>query len=523
MPYSPDELRERARTWTEPISAETPAGLPAKHEPAYETVTQEVARLESPTGAPVSWSKVVTHAGELLQRTSKDLWLAAYLAYGLHATEGLHGAVTGVTVLTEVLERYWPTLFPEPKRLRGRANAVGWFVDRMAAALPAAQVTGGDRQVVEALELATRRLGEVAHARFEDQGPALGPLLEGVARLRERLPAEPRPVQPPPSPLASLPAPLPAVPVAQPGGGADSVLDLLRGLGTSLQEAARVLRKANTADPLAYRLLRTGLWLHITQPPEAGPEGRTHVPSLPSSLRERMERMATHARWPELLEEAESALGQHRFVMDLQRYSALALAGLGPSHAPAKEALRLELAALLKRLPGVVGLLASDGTPLADEHTRRWLEEEVLDRSAPPAPAPRPDEVPEKDLETFPAEVRELVATRKLSEALARMQQQVTTASTHRDRFKARLVLARLCVISGQHPLAQALYETLVTESASRGLDDWEPALSAECLEGILLVTRIVQKNTGQPSPEYWSYFRRLSLLDPSASLRLGR
>ncbi|HZI07273.1 MAG TPA: TssA family type VI secretion system protein, partial [Archangium sp.] len=287
MPHSPDELRERAKAWTEPISAEAPAGLPAKHEPAYEAVTQEIARLESPTGSPVSWSKVVTQAGELLQRNSKDLWLASYLAYGLHATEGLHGAVTGVTVLTDVLERYWPTLFPESKRLRGRVNAVSWFVDRMAAALPTAQVTGGDGQVVEALEVAARRLAEVARARFEEQGPALGPLLEGVERLRERLPAAARLVQPPASPPApipepgpapvvpSTPAPLPAVPVVQPGGGVDSVLDLLRGMGTSLQEAARVLRKANTADPLAYRLLRLGLWLHITQPPEPGPEGRT--------------------------------------------------------------------------------------------------------------------------------------------------------------------------------------------------------------------------------------------------------
>jgi len=535
MPHSPDELRERAKAWTEPISAEAPAGLPAKHEPAYEAVTQEIARLESPTGSPVSWSKVVTQAGELLQRNSKDLWLASYLAYGLHATEGLHGAVTGVTVLTDVLERYWPTLFPESKRLRGRVNAVSWFVDRMAAALPTAQVTGGDGQVVEALEVAARRLAEVARARFEEQGPALGPLLEGVERLRERLPAAARLVQPPASPPApipepgpapvvpSTPAPLPAVPVVQPGGGVDSVLDLLRGMGTSLQEAARVLRKANTADPLAYRLLRLGLWLHITQPPEPGPEGRTHVPALPSSLRERLERMETHARWPELLEEAELALGQHRFSLDLQRYSAMALAGLGPSHASAKEALRLELAALLKRLPGVVELLASDGTPLASERTRKWLEEEVLERTTPPVPAARPDEIPEKDLETFPAEVRELVASDKVSEAITRMQQQVATAGTHRDRFKARLVLARLCVISGQHLLAQALYETLVTESASRGLDDWEPALSAECLEGILLATRIVQKNTGNPSPEYWSYFRRLAMLDPSASLRLGR
>jgi type VI secretion system protein VasJ len=542
MPLSPEELRERARTWTEPISAEAPAGTSAKHEPAYEVVAQEVARLESPTGAPVSWSKVVAHAGELLRGRTKDLWLASYLAYGLHATEGLGGAVTGVAVLTEVLDRYWPTLFPESKRLRGRMNAVGWFVDRMAAALPAVQVSAGDVEVVESLHAVTRRLAEVARTRFDDQGPALGPLLEALERLRAHLPATVQPpvplptptAQPAPSPAAApssqaAPAPaaptgpcLPTVPTMQ-LSGAGTALDFLRGLGTSLLDAARVLRKANTADPLPYRILRVGLWLHITQPPAADPTHKTQVPALPPPLRTRLAQLEAHERWAELLEEAESALEQYRFVLDLQRYSATALAGLGPSHAPARDALRLEVAALLKRMPGVVELLASDGTPFTDERTRQWLEAELLEHPTPPAPAPRTGETPDDDPSPLPNEVRELLAAGKAPEAIALLHRQVAAASTGRARFKARLRLARLCVLSGQHLLSQALYETLVTESTTRGLDDWEPALSAECLEGVLLITRIVQKNTSNPSPEYWSHFRRLAQLDPSASLRLGR
>ncbi|MFY0578712.1 type VI secretion system ImpA family N-terminal domain-containing protein [Cystobacter fuscus] len=82
MPPSLEELRERARTWTEPISEEMPAGRSARHEPAYDLVAQEVARLESPTGTPVSWSKVVANAGELLQRSTKDLWLTSYRPMG---------------------------------------------------------------------------------------------------------------------------------------------------------------------------------------------------------------------------------------------------------------------------------------------------------------------------------------------------------------------------------------------------------------------------------------------------------
>ncbi|EPX55485.1 hypothetical protein D187_009096 [Cystobacter fuscus DSM 2262] len=539
MPPSLEELRERARTWTEPISEEAPAGRSAKHEPAYDLVAQEVARLESPTGTPVSWSKVVANAGELLQRSTKDLWLTSYLAHGLHATEGLRGAVTGVTVLTEVLDRYWPTLFPEAQRLRGRVNAVSWFVARMTESLPSVQVTGEDWELVEGLETATRRLAEVTRVRFEDQGPVLKPLLEGVERLRNRLPASATPRPPPPPmpaaepsarlaapPVPAAPSPVlasPPVPPAEQPGSPDNVLDTLRGLGASLAESARLLREANAANPLAYRLLRVGLWLHFTQPPAPGPEGKTPLPALPASLREKLDRLETHARWAELLEEAESNLGQHRFALDLQRYGAAALAGLGPTHAPAREAVRLELRALLQRMPEVLGLLASDGTPLADERTRKWVEAEVLERSVPSAPLPRTTERPEDGADTLPPDVRELLAADRVAEALARLQQQVTTATTGRARFKARLLLGRLCVLSGQHLMAQALYETLVAESTTQGMDEWEPQLSAECLEGLLLVTRTVQKNTSSLPRECWPHFIRLSKLDPAAAFRLGQ
>ena len=524
MPLSLEELRERARPWTEPISDSAPAGGSAKHEPAYETVALEVARLESPTGTPVSWNKVVANAGELLQRSTKDLWLASYLAYGLHATEGLRGTVTGVTVLSEVLERYWPTLFPEPTRLRGRVNAVGWFAARMAAALPAVQVTTVDRELLESLETATRRLADVSRTHFADQGPALGPLLKGVERLRSRLPAAP--VQAP-AVTATPPSPPPPLPLPAlgPSSGGTSTLDQVRNIGTALLESAQALRKANTAEPLAYRLLRTGLWIHLLQAPPVGPEGRTLIPALPSSLRERLDRLETHARWPELLEEAEAAMSQYRFVLDLQRYSAAALTGLGPTHALARDVVRQELAALVKRMPTVVELLAADATPLADARTRQWMEAEVLERPAPAAVllGPAAAQPPQERHGAWPEEVRELLAAHQLPAAVTRMEHHVATATTGRTRFHARLGLARLCVFSGQHRVSQALYETLVAESTTRGLDEWEPSLSVECLEGILWVGRIVQKNTGTPAPESWSHFRRLTLLDPSASLRLGQ
>jgi type VI secretion system protein VasJ len=508
-----DSLRARALTWLEPISPQAPCGTHAKGHASYEAVFNEVARLESPSGEAVRWSEVVHDAGELLRQDTKDLWLAAYFAYALYATEGLPGALTGTWLLSGLLERYWEGLFPEASRLRSRGLALAWYVERMARVLPTLPAASASPELVEALKAAVSRLGEVMRERLASQSPATSPLLESLERLRASAP-EPAQAAPPAPPAAKAsplepPAPasqLPPTPTAEltDAGGAT---DFLRHIGSSLVSAASVLRRADSAAPLSYRILRTGLWLHFSQPPPTGPQGRSSLPPLPSPLRAKLERLLANARWAELLDEAESAVTQHRLALDLQRFSAQALASLGPSHAAAREAVLGELAALLRRMPEVVELLAADGTPLADEATRQWLRQEVRGAPAqailitPAAPGASPP----------PAEAQG-------GEALA----QRSEPSSGRARFLSRLALARACAQAGQLHVARALYEALEAELSAHALDSWEPPLAAVCLEGLLsCLTSDKEFLTDSLEKEFWIHYRRLALLDAAAALRL--
>jgi type VI secretion system protein VasJ len=553
MTPSIDTLRERARAWLEPISAEAPCGTPSKHHPTYEAVFTEVAKLESPTGDAVRWEEVVQGAGNLLRSTSKDLWLASYFAYGLYATEGLPGAITGATLLAELTENYWQGLFPEASRLRSRGLALSWYVEHMTRVLPTAQAQGTSPAVVEALAAAMSKLAEVSRARLANQGPALGPLLTNIERLRASLPNEatpavattppttsapaptvstPAPAAPVAAPVASSPAPTPAAASQPPASAvlasqlptapsseltsADTATDYLRNLGSSLASAAGVLRRANPADPLAYRLLRTGLWLHISQPPPAGAHGRTSLPPLPPTLRTKLETLTANARWVELLDETESATAQYRFALDLQRFTASALAALGPTHASAREALLLELSSLVKRMPAVVQLVAADGTPLADTTTKEWLQREVL---ATPTAAPRRIPLPplSRDVET----PREGPSSEGETQTVELLQEHVSTATTARARFVARLRLARLCAQAGQTSIARALYEVLDAECTTHALDAWEPALAAACLEGFLTCVTQEKDSPNGLVEDFWIRYRRLAQLDPAAALRV--
>jgi type VI secretion system protein VasJ len=315
--------------------------------------------------------------------------------------------------------------------------------------------------------------------------------------------------------LTVLAAQLPTVPVSE-LTSADAATDFLRNIGSSLASAAGVLRRANPADPLAYRILRTGLWLHLSQPPPTGAQGRTSLPSLPSTLRTKLETLTANARWVELLDETESATAQYRFALDLQRFSVNALTALGSTHAPAREALLLELSSLLKRMPTVVELVAADGTPLADATTKAWLQSEVL---AKPAAAPRrPSLAPlPRDLEV-PAEG---VSPEGEGQTVELLQGHVTAATTARARFVARLRIARLCAQAGQLSVARALYEALDAECTSHALDDWEPALAAACLEGFLTCLTLEKDSVNNLVGDFWIRYRRLAQLDPAAALRV--
>src|SRR4051812_49298943 len=116
MALSVEEARVLAQPWMAPIRADAPAGAPAKELPVYQRLVGEVGKLESPAAGAVSWSNVLEDGSELLRSHSKDLLVAAYVSFALHATQGLRGFLSGVALLTELIDTYWLSLFPEPAR-----------------------------------------------------------------------------------------------------------------------------------------------------------------------------------------------------------------------------------------------------------------------------------------------------------------------------------------------------------------------------------------------------------------------
>ncbi len=97
----------------QPIRPDAPAGDPGRDEPQFEVLQGEIRKLEEPDGRQPDWGVVIDAAAELLGRKSKDLLPASYLCLGLFQRDGYSGLVTGLSILKELIDRYWETLYPE--------------------------------------------------------------------------------------------------------------------------------------------------------------------------------------------------------------------------------------------------------------------------------------------------------------------------------------------------------------------------------------------------------------------------
>ena len=100
------------------VSPESPAGEDLEYDPAFVELQRVTARkveaaIEGPgqEAEQIDWKGVVRSSNELLART-KDLRLAVLLTQALLHTEGFPGLAQGLSLMQQLMERFWDTLYP---------------------------------------------------------------------------------------------------------------------------------------------------------------------------------------------------------------------------------------------------------------------------------------------------------------------------------------------------------------------------------------------------------------------------
>ncbi|GAB6097180.1 hypothetical protein JCM14469_34340 [Desulfatiferula olefinivorans] len=463
-----------------PISEACPQGEDVRYHDLFLALDAEMSKRTSPTDRDgFSWQTVLDLSTEILTHQAKDLLVAGYLAVALLHLKGGEGLEAASILIADLIEHFWDTLYPAPKRRQGRIAALSWWAERTGEALAA---NPDIRLPEDRIRAVTHRLGDADRflAEHLPGAPGLGPLIraiEGRIGAETKTPG-PNAPSPPPPPVPAAPS---VVPMAdQPEEAVKQLIPLFQ----NIKQTAKLLRLENDRNPQAYHWLRFAIW----EPLRALPPSTntiTRIPPPQSQTVSRLNHLADQRDYPALIQAAESALANPKnlFFLELNLFTFQALDGLGPSHQAAARTVLTDTALFIERLKGLEQLLFSDGTPLINEKTSEWLK--TVDYSLNQS-----DNLSDASSDTTVDALRDEIKTirehvndhRDLPRAVAAFQALAGRCPAKKDALPVRLELARLLASEKQDLTAAALLESMMDDLDRHGLSAWDPALSLAIL-----------------------------------------
>ena len=513
---------------------DAPYGTDVKYDPIFENLKTEVLKLtaHSSLEGGVDWKSVKAWSLEILGTKSKDLTVASYLTLALFFLDGYGGLSDGIALLQKYIQDDWDGIFPPGARPRNRALTLEWLISRLAPFVEIKAPEPFEIALLAPLRDQLSAFQEGVRQRLMNDAPSFSDLTSALGAYLEDLKESPAsgngsaaaaaPVseaQRAQAPEAAARPAEPAVTVA-PGTPADEIAGRIRAL-------IPALRDADPTSPTPYRLLRSLKWDAAVEPPldpNSPNPGTTRIPPPRAQQRTALENMLAAANWAALLPASEGAFQDAggTFWLDLHRYTAAALEGLGATRAA--DAVKDETARLLGRLKTLSTLYFADRTvatdpkrpnertvertPFASEETRQWIETlkgDAAGEAAPSVllPAARAAESSESALSSTDARtVQELLSKQQSTAAFDLLQAAVDKAPNQRSRFRTRLAAARICLQANQAAWARALLETLLTESESFQFEDWEPETAADLYHLLALCYARPAKKGGPQDPE---------------------
>lgn len=493
----------RSNAGAAPVSAGAPAGVDARETPEYEALEAEVRKMDADGPLSVRWASVADDGLAFLRGQSKDLLVAAWVAYGLSRQEGYRGLATGLGLVDGMLRTHWDGLFPPQRRERARIAALDWLFERLAslfadrepeegegAALVAAvaalasiaavadeKLPGRQVATNELLRMLERRAEAVRRA--EAEAPAQGVTAAAVGTIPSRPIAAAVPVASTTTP-AVAPRPVAVTPVAALPSGADAG-EIGRAIGqieTNLRQVAAALREADPTDPRAYVLARTAAWLPVQQvPPHT--DRRTLLAPPSAERLAAIAALSANGRPRDALLAIEATASTAVFWLDGQRLAVETLTALGAEFGRAREAVTGLVVAFVRRFPLLLDLSFANGDPFASPATRRWLEESA----GLGAPAGGNGAGDGGEVATIVAEATTLAEAGRAREAMVLLAQAIRATAVGRERFLLRLAQADLGLAHAMVPLALELLALLADEADALGLESWEPDLAARASE----------------------------------------
>jgi type VI secretion system protein VasJ len=506
----------------DPISAAMPAGDSVRYDPEFEQIAAEIAKIESVTAAAIDWDLVAQLSISILKTKSKDYRVAGYLAAALFQTGKFEGLIHGIRLYEKLIRNFWETGFPEKSRMRGRIGALEWLSTRMGIMLSRDTKSAVSDEIILELEKSVQSLLSTLAEFLGNDTPSFSDFQSAVdsrARdVRSRISNTERAKEEEIRRAAAVAS-----------GEITEIADAEKVTEECRKKLARVsgfLYQSDPTDPLAYCISRSITWGWIVALP-TNENGVTYIPPIPAGCIQRCNTFAGSGNWQGVVDEAESEFFDGVFGFDLQRWCIRALKELGEPYVGARQAILAELSGLFKRLPELIELRFSDGSPFADTQTKSWIKNEVLQASfpdgAPEQGGEKTAELESSELADAAAKAGRLVAEGKLQEAIRLFREGIARTPSSRLRFLWRLRLAKFCMDAGKLQLALPQLVSLDEDIIRFSLEEWEPDLSLEVVQQLYVCRQKLaaglQDRPLDGERQLAQLYQRLCKLDVNAAL----
>lgn len=473
----------------------------------FSEMEREIEKLSSLAANSLpNWARVEQLACEFLSQQSKDYLVASWLAEAWTQRHAMLGVSAGLGLFAGITEKFWEQSVPPVARLRGRRNAMLWWMDRVTDWLEKQTDVAIGADLAEKMMTHAKRL-DALMAERDPEAPSLAKLLSLLQRIPVEQPAvapvsEPAPAPEPTSlgpngvgdestsaaPVNTAPAAIQGTPKPASASAAvktpnfsgaieinsfDDVIRLLKPAQDYIAQIGPALFAFDHAHPLAIYLTRFAARANIFEIPPAN-NGKTAIPPPPVAIVDAFEKISGSKNAQGLVEFCESRVRAFPFWLDLDYHSARGFAMMGSAGAKMREAIIDMILAFVNRVPDIEQFTFSDGMPFASLETITWIKQCRQDRTGGGH---------QDAFDDIRTQAQAQLAEGHLGHAQEILQSHITRSRSQREQFRARLALVQMML--SQDPKADllALIEPLVDDCLRLGLDQWEPELASQAWE----------------------------------------
>ena len=475
----------------------------------YMTLESEIVKYSGN-----DYTKCLKLAQEILKNHSKHLRVAVWLLITWFRTEKLEGFKNGIQLLLELIKKYGADLHPADSKQKSRALQMLNTETRLKL-IGKVKATQQNARILKDIGRLYSELVEESGMLLSDSPPKLTAIneiitdkvtesrdiLEGGKEEASQVTQQQTPA------MQKTPATATAQSTSSPGR--DTLVSTTGGLNISDDKSAKIAikkalqfyfqddgadppKKKISTDASVYSISRALRWSKIKQPPDK--EFITQIEGPNEPKQNHILKLYNNKDWDTLIPELETNFisnDSFTFWLDSQRFIVGAMQQKGSSFDNAAEEIKIHVARLVAKFPGITKLMFKDTkTAFADKNTIEWIQGDVMgslgggnseEKILPPIMGEDYDQI-NKDYETVCEEL-----PRNFEENLRVMQQSIEGESRKKGRFLRLLNLANYCYLAKKYPLAQPFFGQLMQLIEEYHISEWETALCVAVWQSIFL------------------------------------